>query len=70
MIVQYILCTYYLIAYTNSIQVMSPRAAPRKLKFANGKKPSCESVADIEPLEKSFNKQEKMSKDQKVKGKL
>lgn len=49
---------------------MSPRAAPRKLKFATEKKPSCESVADIEPLEKSFNKQEMVLKDQKVKGKL
>lgn len=47
--------------------VMSPRAAPRKLKFATEKKPSCESVADIEPLEKSFNKQEMVLKDQKVK---
>ena len=58
-----------LLAYTNSIQMISPRAAPRKLKFTTEKKSNREAVSDIQPLEKSSNEEEKVSTEQKIKGK-
>lgn len=50
--------------------MMSPRAAPRKLKFSMEKKTSHEVVSDLEPLEKSFNERKKLSAIKKVEAEL